>query len=79
MQTEQTQFRRHKTRRLIRIYTVCLDEFVCKIRKSAKYSLEIPRTSNGHSQNIRMDKPIGQNGVKVSARISQIAPANYRR
>ena len=32
MQTVLTQYRRHKVRRLIRVYIVCLQEFICKIQ-----------------------------------------------
>ena len=59
-QTVQTQFRRCRTRRLIRVNIVCLQEFLCKSNKNKKNPPQIPKTRNGLIQIIRMDMSAGQ-------------------
>ena len=44
MQTVQTQFRRSRTRRLIRVYTVCIQKYVCKISLECSNSPENAKT-----------------------------------
>ena len=43
VQTVQTQFRRRKTRLMIRVYTACLKEILCNIQLQCIYSLETPK------------------------------------
>ena len=68
MQTAQTQFRRRKKWRLIRVSTVCLQfayrKFYSNYNKGEN-STETPKITNGLIQLIRMDKFIGQKRVNI--------------
>ena len=66
MKKVQTQFRRCKTRRLIRVYTVCIQEFLHKIQK-CKHPPNTSKTRNGLIH-IRMDKPVSQKREKADTR-----------
>ena len=56
VQTVQTKFRHRRTRCPIRVSTVCLQEF---LRKMKKCHLETPKFRNGLIQIIRTDKSTG--------------------
>ena len=55
-QTVQTQIRRPRTRRLIRVFTVCWQEFLSKIKQKWKSTRDTPKIGNGLLQLIRMEK-----------------------
>ena len=57
MQTVQTQVRRRRTRRLIRVCTVCLQAFL------SKNSISKPHSYNGVIQMISTDEAIGLKGL----------------
>ena len=59
MQTVQTQIRRHNLRHLIRVYTVCLQEFYAKCGKSEHIYPKTLKVQNGFIQMIRVDKSTG--------------------
>lgn len=56
MRTVQTPFRRSKMRCLIRVYTICLQTFLCNIWLKWNYLPEIPKTINELIQMNRVDK-----------------------
>ena len=63
----QTQIRRRRMWPLIRVYTVCLQHFLLKIKKKInkiKSIPDIPKTGNGLIHLIRMEKSNRQMWVK---------------
>ena len=73
-QTVQTQIRRRRTRRLIRVFTVCWQEFLTKIEQKWKSTPDTPKIGNGLVQLRRMDGSTRQMWVKeMSCRTSHIS------
>ena len=62
MQKVQIQLRRRNMRRLIRVFAVCFQEFLCS--KSENIHQETPKTTNGLIEMIRVDTSTGQKMVK---------------
>ena len=71
MQTVQTEFRRRRTRSLIRVNTVFIQEFLCKIQYKSKHSLEAPKPRN-EFKFIRMDMSTGEKSVKLDPIIQNL-------
>ena len=59
-QTIQSQIRHRRTQRLIRVYTVCIQEFLYKIHQKWKSTPNTPKIGNGLVQLIRMEKSTRQ-------------------
>ena len=76
-QTVQTQIRRPRARRLIRVFTVCWQEFLSKIEQKWKSTPDTLKIRNGLIQLIRMEKPTRQIWVKNVTSCSSLSTQTY--